>query len=170
MQCECHTRACFFTVSRKAPPQKAEAAIASVLQAPLHKAEVNRYCIEVRALLKRDTRTHRRPSCLPGASKRCSTMLWVCAETSAVASSPQWNCDVWKHVRICIFSYTRIYIYISIKRHIYRYLVHAASWVSHKTSDVARCTRKHQQKGFMQWLRNKGGLCCPGETVTDQDT
>ena len=34
-------------VSRKAPPQKAEAAIASVLQAPPHKAEANRYCIEV---------------------------------------------------------------------------------------------------------------------------
>ena len=47
MQCLCHTRACLSTVSRKAPPQKAEAAIASVLQAPSHKAEANRYCIEV---------------------------------------------------------------------------------------------------------------------------
>ena len=35
-----------YAVFRKAPSQKAEAAIAYVLQAPQHKAEANRYCIE----------------------------------------------------------------------------------------------------------------------------
>ena len=29
--------------------------------------------------------------------------------------------------------------------------------------------KKKHQKGFMQQLRNKGGLHCPGETVMGQD-
>ena len=71
-----------------------------------------------------------------------------------------------------VYFHTHIYIYIRFykKTYIYRCIVHAAHWLSHNISNVAHCTRKKKSKrGFMQWLRNKGGLHCPGEAVMGQD-
>ena len=88
---------------RNAPPQKAEAAIASVLQAPSHKTEANRYCIEVQVSGEHEEFIRSFIVLQFVLRRRYTTVVMLKTNWTAIS----------EHKYIYIYVYIHIYIYTS---------------------------------------------------------